>query len=80
MNPYKIPSGVRAVVLNESGAGSADVTSTAMDLWDSGDKEGALRLMWDDGADADWLYQFVALVTGSDRDHRLVRDLAAEEF
>lgn len=80
MNPYKIPSEVRAVVLNESGAGSADVTSTAMDLWDGGDKEGALRLMWDDGAGTDWLYEFVALVTGSDRDRRLVRDLAAGEF
>ncbi len=53
----------RAELLNEAGT-AALVVSKALDMWDAGDRRGALRLMHQDGAERDWLTTFLGAQEG----------------
>ncbi len=70
----------RADLLREAGT-AALVTEQALNMWDAGDRRGALRLMHQDGAERDWLTMFVGAqedITAAEAD-ALVDEVAADD-
>ncbi len=58
----EIPADVRTRILDEAGQSADGPTAKALDLWEAGDREGAVLAMWRDGADADWIDRFTGLL------------------
>jgi hypothetical protein len=56
-----IPADVRAAILEKAGRSAEGATVAALGLWPT-DPKGALRLMWADGADHDWLFWFAGVI------------------
>lgn len=75
MTTTTIPDDIRAEILEEAGPSANAAVTQALTRWESGDQLGALRLMYEDGADRDWLFWFARKV-GIDFDE--AKTLAAE--
>lgn len=52
-------SAEQAVTMTDAGS-AADVVQQAEKLWAAGERRGALKLIWDAGADREWLATFAA--------------------
>ncbi len=68
-----IPAETRARILTEAGRSADGPTAKALGLWESGDRDGAVLLMWQDGAGTDWIERFTLLLGCSqDETDRLI--------
>lgn len=66
-----IDPAVRQSIYEEAGTSAHAAVACALGRWQIGNRVSALQIMWDDGADRDWLVSFARRLGATDA-HALV--------
>lgn len=74
MTTTAVPDDIREQIFEEAGDSANAAVTQALTRWESGDHIGALRVMYEDGADREWLASFAVKLGSS----RVVAEMAIE--